>query len=52
MIEVLLRQGDSGELVNQVIASLNRIGLSEFQLRKILMNLSQPQSHFFNNNVD
>jgi N-acetylmuramoyl-L-alanine amidase len=27
MIEVLLRPGDSGDLVNQVIASLNRIGL-------------------------
>ena len=27
MIEVLLRQGDSGDLVNQVITSLNRIGL-------------------------
>ena len=29
MIEVLLRPGDSGDLVNQVIASLNRIGLRE-----------------------
>ena len=27
MIEVLLRPGDSGDLVNQVITSLNRIGL-------------------------
>ena len=27
MIEVLLRPGDSGDLVDQVITSLNRIGL-------------------------